>query len=462
MKFNIIACADSLNGIGRDGGIPWKITEDMKYFKHITTDAPDGKQNAIIMGRITWESLPKFCLPNRVNIVLSKTTREIHLENDTFNDLYVYRELNSALDYLSNRNDINEIFIIGGESLYRESINHPQCKRIYLTRLVYDFNCDRAFPLVPDSYYVETETEILNHDVSNYQFLVYNRHNSDELQLNNLIHKILEEGNERQTRNSVVKSIFSEKLTFDISESFPLMTCKRVWFKGIFEELIWFIRGDIDSNKLSDKGVNIWKGNSRREYLDSINLTELPSGNCGCVYGYQWRNYNAPFNGEPARGQGIDQLQEVVDLIRNNPTSRRIFMSAWNPCQLNNMCLPPCHISYQFYVSNGTLSCQMYQRSCDVFLGLYFNIASTALLTYLIAKITNLKPGKIHICLGDAHIYQDHIKQCQQILSRNTRSFPTLKIHKDIKELSDIEEMILSDVEIQQYKPHPSIKATMF
>jgi dihydrofolate reductase/thymidylate synthase len=469
MKFSIIVCVDSQNGIGKDGCIPWKITEDMRHFKNITTTVPSGKKNVVIMGRNTWESIPNNFLKDRINIVLSTTLDSVNLVSnvkDSNNDLNLCKDLDLAIEYISDRNrlsnDINEVFIIGGQRLYEDSINNVLFSTIYMTRLFKTFNCDRVFPLVPDNFKVTMESDMYNNSVSNYKFMVYIRENRDELQLNKLISKILVEGEVRETRNAVVRSIFSHNLTFDISKSFPLMTCKRVWFKGVFEELIWFIRGDIDSKLLERKGVNIWKGNTTREYLNSIELNDLPEGNCGCVYGYQWRNFNAPFTGSSERGNGVDQLQNVVDLLRNNPESRRIFMSAWNPSQLDEMCLPPCHISYQFYVSNGCLSCQMYQRSSDVFLGLYFNIASTALLTYLLAKITGLTPHKIHICLGDTHIYDAHVEQCQEILKRDTRSLPVLKINKDICELSDIEEMVYSDIDILGYNPHPCIKAEMY
>jgi dihydrofolate reductase/thymidylate synthase len=454
MKFNIIVCVDKNNGIGNDGSIPWYISDDLKHFRDITIKAPEGKQNVVIMGRNTWESIPNNFLKNRINIVLSST-----LNND---ELYIYKSLTEATDAIDNMHNINEVFIIGGEKLYTEAIMSNLCDYIYLTRLSNTFICDSYFPDIPFNYYIESKSELYEHTQSNYEFIKYVRDNRDEMRLNNLITKVLDEGDIRQTRNSIVHSIFGEKLTFDISESFPLMTCKRVWFKGVFEELIWFIRGEVDSNKLSKKGVNIWKGNSTREYLDSIKLNKLPEGNCGCIYGYQWRNFNAPFKGTQERGNGIDQLQKVVDLLRYNPTSRRIFMSAWNPAQMDEMCLPPCHISYQFYVSDGKLSCQMYQRSSDLFLGLYFNIASTALLTYLLAKITGLKPYKIHICIGDAHIYENHIKQCRELLDRNSRPFPILKIKTDIRELCDIENMIYSDIDIIGYKPHPTIQACMY
>lgn len=277
----------------------------------------------------------------------------------------------------------------------------------------------------------------------------------------NLLKNVLDNGERRETRNSVTYSIFGETLEFDISERFPLLTTKRVYWSGVLKELLWFLKGDTNSKHLEDKNVNIWKGNSSREYLDSIGLSGNMIGDCGPVYGYQWRNFNGNYISEnnSDNGVGFDQLKNVIDLIKTDPTSRRIFMSAWNPEQMKQMCLPPCHVSYQFYVhSDDTIDCQMYQRSGDLFLGVPFNIASTALLTYIIANITNKKPGKIRIIIGDAHIYNDHIDVVKQQLEREIREMPFLNINNKHEKPEDYVE---EDFEIVNYSPHASLKANM-
>lgn len=276
----------------------------------------------------------------------------------------------------------------------------------------------------------------------------------------NALKNILENGNYRKTRNSTTISTFGVKLDFDIKNSFPLLTTKKVYWKGIVEELLWFIKGDTNSKHLEEKGVNIWKGNSTREFLDKSNLTEYEEGDCGPIYGFQWRYFNAPYKGCNInyKGLGIDQLQSCIDLIKNDPSSRRIFMSAWNPNQMDEMCLPPCHVSYQFYVSHdGGLSCILYQRSGDMFLGVPFNIASVSLLVYLIANITGTYPDKISLVIGDAHIYEDHIEQVKLQLEREPYNFPELTINKK----DNINDFTYDDIKLNNYTCHPLIKAPM-
>jgi len=277
-----------------------------------------------------------------------------------------------------------------------------------------------------------------------------------------ILRKVRDEGEERQTRNSVTRSLFGVRMEFDISQSFPLLTTKRMYWKGIAKELLWFLRADTNATRLSDQGVRIWDGNTTREFLDSRGLQQYREGECGPIYGFQWRHFNAEYRGSEAdyTNCGVDQLQNCIDLIRNDPTSRRIFMSGWNPCQLDEMCLPPCHVSYQFYVSKGThLCCQMYQRSGDLFLGVPFNIASTSLLTYLVAKTCGLQPGKVVIVIGDAHIYDCHLEQVNEQLSRTPKyDFPQLNIKRNCEK---VEDYTFDDLELVNYKCDKSIRAKM-
>lgn len=277
--------------------------------------------------------------------------------------------------------------------------------------------------------------------------------NADEVYFN-AVKQIFEHGEVRGTRNSETISKFGINMEFDISDSFPLLTTKKVFWKGIVHELLWFIKGSTNSKELEKLGVNIWKGNSSREYLDMIGLENYIEGECGPIYGHQWRNFNS---------QGIDQLKNIIYLIKTNPTSRRIFMSAWNPAQLDLMCLPPCHVSYQFYVdeSNG-LSCQMYQRSGDMFLGVPFNIASSALLTYMIAAVTGKKPKKLFICLGDAHIYSNHVEQIKLQMERTPFNSPQVKINiSSSSEEITIDDIKFEDIELINYNSHKTISAVM-
>lgn len=279
----------------------------------------------------------------------------------------------------------------------------------------------------------------------------------------NQLRYILENGEKRIDRTGTgTLSIFAPNvIKYDLSQGFPLFTTKRVAWKSCLKELLWFISGDTDAKTLQKQNVKIWNGNTSREYLDSIGLNHFPEGSLGYGYGFQWRNYNGEMDLHTGivTKKGIDQLQNCIELIRNNPTSRRIYMTAWNPSQLNMMALPPCHLSVQFYVRQGLyLDSLMMQRSSDCFLGEPFNVASYAALTMMIAKITGLSPGVFTHCKGDSHIYLNHIPQVQIQINRDIREMPDLVIHGEQKEIEDFK---FEDFEIVNYSPHPSIKAVM-
>lgn len=234
------------------------------------------------------------------------------------------------------------------------------------------------------------------------------------------------------------KSIFGYQMRYDLSEGFPLLTTKKVHLKSIIYELLWFIAGDTNIKYLKDHGVSIWD-----EWADA-------NGDLGPVYGHQWRSW--PAEG----GQTIDQLSNVIDQIRRNPDSRRLMVTAWNPAEVDKMALPPCHSMFQFYVAEGKLSCQLYQRSGDVFLGVPFNIASYALLTMMVAQVCGLKPGTFVHTLGDAHIYTNHFEQVDTQLAREPRSLPRMIIRPDVK---DIFSFKYEDFCLEGYDPYPAIKA---
>jgi thymidylate synthase len=300
----------------------------------------------------------------------------------------------------------------------------------------------------------------------------------EEYKYLHLLQDILDKGNVKGDRTGTgTQSIFGTQLTFDLQHSFPILTTKKVYWKGVVEELLWFIRGETDSKKLEAKGVNIWKGNTSREFLDKKGL-DYPEGEIGPGYGFQWKHWGADYEGAKWSSKdtpddfirriskcqwrsGIDQLTKVVDTIRNNPNDRRMIVSAWNVGEIDKMALPPCHLLYQFDVTDGRLNCQWYQRSCDFLLGIPFNISSYALLTCLIAKITNLTPGRLTAAMGDTHLYSNHTEPAKEQLSRTPYPFPTLDIKKDIKTLEDIENLSFEDLALVEYKCHPAIKAQM-
>ncbi len=289
----------------------------------------------------------------------------------------------------------------------------------------------------------------------------------------NLCRAIIEKGERRQTRNGLTRSIFGTQLRFDLRDGFPLLTTKKMFYRGIVEELLWFMRGQTDNRILKEKGVHIWDGNSTRLYLDGRGLGDYAEDECGPIYGYQWRRFNCAYQGRdvpigdiPVSRPDIDQLQEVVRLLKTDPTSRRIILSGWNPCQLKEMCLEPCHVLYQFYVdADNGLRCSMYQRSADFFLGVPFNIASCAILTHILANICGLIPREVIISFGDAHIYEDHVGVVEIQLQRQPMMYPQLIIHKTGMDATNIDEYLATltadDFQIVGYNSYPTLKAKM-
>ena len=254
-----------------------------------------------------------------------------------------------------------------------------------------------------------------------------------------LLNKIMTEGVVKDDRTGTgTKSIFGYQMRFNLSEGFPLLTTKKVHLKSIIHELLWFLAGDTNIKYLNDNKVTIWD-----EWADE-------NGDLGHVYGYQWRSWPTP------DGSHIDQISQLVEQIKNNPNSRRLIVSAWNVADIDNMALPPCHALFQFYVADGRLSCQLYQRSADVFLGVPFNIASYAMLTMMIAQVTGLQPGEFVHTLGDTHIYLNHFEQVQTQLERTPRALPRMKINPDVKSIFDFR---YEDFTLEEYDPYPTIKA---
>lgn len=257
-------------------------------------------------------------------------------------------------------------------------------------------------------------------------------------QYHDLMRHVLENGTLKADRTGTgTKSVFGYQMRFDLSKGFPMVTTKKLHIKSIIHELLWFLQGDTNIKYLKENGVSIWD-----EWADE-------NGELGPVYGYQWRSWPTP------DGEKIDQISKVVEMIKNNPDSRRLIVSAWNVANIENMALPPCHAFFQFYVADGKLSCQLYQRSADIFLGVPFNITSYALLLEMMAHVCNLKVGDFVHTFGDAHIYSNHFEQVNLQLSRDCRPLPTLKIKRKVDSIFDFK---YEDFEILNYDPHPHIK----
>lgn len=259
------------------------------------------------------------------------------------------------------------------------------------------------------------------------------------LAYHDLLNRVLNEGVEKSDRTGTgTLSVFGHQMRFDLSQGFPVVTTKKVHLRSVIAELFWFLRGSTNVDWLQERGVTIWD-----EWADE-------QGELGPIYGYQWRSWPTP------DGETVDQIARVVDSIRENPDSRRHIVSAWNVADVDDMALPPCHTLFQFYVADGKLSCQLYQRSADTFLGVPFNIASYALLTHMVAQVCDLAPGDFVHTLGDAHLYLNHIEQARLQLEREPRPLPTLRLNP---ERGSLDEFDIDDVEVVGYDPHPAIRA---
>jgi thymidylate synthase len=287
-------------------------------------------------------------------------------------------------------------------------------------------------------------------------------HHPEEQYLD-LLKRILDKGSLQENRTGTdCLVLFGDQIRFSIKDSFPLLTTKKVFWKGIVEELIWFLKGDTNNNNLKEKGVHIWDGNSNRESLDNRGLTTYKEGDCGPIYSFQWKHFGAKYKDCDAEygNQGTDQIDYIINEIKKNPNSRRIMMTAWNPADISKMCLPPCHTSVQFHVKDAKyLSCHMYQRSCDTFLGLPFNIASYALLTYMIAAKTGLIPEELIISFGNVHIYTNHIEAVKEQLNRKPHKWCSVEL--DDPANWEMDTINFDQIHLKNYTSESIIKAPM-
>lgn len=443
----IVACTKSF-GIGLQKGLPWNCKEELSIFKNKTNN------NIIIVGRRTAETLPK--LQDRIVICVSRSGI---LKRDE-NQCIVVPSINQGILYAKEHFGDKKIFIAGGSRIYNEILcdNIGCIETMHISIMKDSYICDKNILLDLSKWVIHTKEEY--NEFMHYT-MTYSRYN--EYQYLSLLKEVLKEGEERKGRNGFTKSVFGKNLKFDLRKGFPLLTTKKMFLRGIVEELLFFIKGETDSKLLENKGVNIWKGNTSREFLDSIGKVERKEGIMGPLYGYQWRHFNADYDEENNKplSIGIDQLQNVVDTIINDPYSRRILLTSYNPIQSNKGVLYPCHsIIIQFYVSEGFLDMYCYNRSQDLFLGVPFNISSSSLLLTLIAKITKLTPRYLTIGMGDVHIYQQHYEAVETQIDRLPYRFPKIEI-KDVYSLKDIENLTFQDFKLIDYLHYPIIKSEM-
>ncbi len=473
-KFNVIIATDQTGGFGLDGELPWDLEKDYGFFKSVTRTHSilpgiNLSDNILIAGRKTWESMERKPLPGRITWVVTSQWEEL-AKTYASDKIKFFPTFFSAYQSAQTQT-CSDIWVIGGKSIYDAALRHWACGQVYWTKVCGTFKTDVSIDMT--SYSIEWTNKITSNDIDlNTGILYLLEFNQGYVKTNiesqylETMYDVITTGESRQTRNAVTFSKFNKTLSCDLSRGFPLLTTKKMFWKGIVEELLFFIRGETDTTKLSAQGVKIWELNTSQEFLNSVGLPYKP-GCMGPMYGYQWRHWGKPFVSADKTDEvntlpnGIDQLTGVIEEIKSNPHSRRILMTDFNPSQASQGVLYPCHsIVMQFYVDNDKLSCMMYQRSGDVFLGIPFNIASTSLLTHIIAKLTGLKPGHVHIVLGDYHIYDTHIAQVYEQLERVPMDFAQL-VMPDFTDLSQVENAKFEDFQLVGYQSGPAIKAQM-
>ncbi|HSW76428.1 MAG TPA: thymidylate synthase [Candidatus Saccharimonadales bacterium] len=482
MYLSLIVAVDQKGGISKNGSMPWHIKKDSQFFHDVTTRSYGiYNKNALLMGKNTWLYC-KDVIKNRIPIVISST-----LTADDVPHGYVVKDIYQAEELMAQL-PIDHVFVCGGKHIYEQCVDYFFINQLFLTIIENDYECDNHIDISFYDYQTYTKQSFELHDDLNLKSVnvtfmkcYLNKfpnfwQKTEEHQYLTLLHNVLQEGHFRQTRNAKTWSLFGKTLTFDLSKSFPLLTTKKVFFRGVFEELLFFLRGDTNTKHLEEKGVTIWKANTSREFLDSVGLHHYDEGDMGPIYSFNLRHFGYPYHGcDDYTGKGFDQIDYVLNLLKHDPFSRRIVMTTFDPSTSNQGCLYPCHgYHIQFYVTMDKdntcylLSCMMTQRSADLFLGLPFNITSYSLLVFMICEVINndidykglkFNPHLLSIVLGDTHIYQSHASSCIRQLLRDPHPFPKLVIKKrNIKQLTDF---TFDDLELIDYQCYPTIVTKM-
>lgn len=466
----MIAAVSKSGGLGKNGALPWRCPSDMAYFRKLTRESRAMTRNAVIMGRRTWESL-KSPLSDRLNVVITRNYRD---QQYTAPNLAAFPSLLEAHIWLDEQVDIDNRYVIGGATLYQEAIQQNWCSKLHLTTIDGDYDCDVFFPEIPE-YYVVDKTQPLDEGVhvTTYNNR-YGKHYEEQYlqKMRQLIHQPSVNG-----RNGAVFTDFQWSYQMDLADGLPLFSTRKAFWKGIAKELLFFIRGDTNSKHLESDGIGIWKGNTSSEFLSSRGL-HYKEGDMGPMYGWVWRHYGARYVGmdHDYTKQGHDQLRDVLDKLINDPNNRRILMTAYDPTKVQESVLAPCHsIVNHFYVRKDPktqlkyLDMFTYQRSADMFLGVYFNIPSDATLQTIIAQAVGMIPGRMYIQFGNCHIYDNHREPLIKQLERTPPDMlPQLKITSVAPEeittdnaLQWIESLTYDDFDVQGYKPQGHIKADM-
>lgn len=499
---NLIVCHSSNKGIGLNNKIPWLLKSDLTHFKKITcsTDLPEEK-NAVIMGKNTWLSLPSKSTPlkDRYNVVL--TSKKNKFDNYDKCD-YITNSIDDSINHLTEKENIKNIFVIGGERVYKDVLKSytELVDKLYITELYQNIKCDSYFPdFDEDLFKLIKLSNFKEENNQHFRYLVYQNknniseisenisidktlnnqiayntkpgdcdkylsntwRNNEELQYYHLLNNILENGIEKTDRTKVgTYNLFAPKnLHFDLSDTFPIQTYKRGFLKGIFEELMFLLRGQTDNSILNSKGVNVWDGNTTREFLDKQDLVHLPENDLGATYGFNLRYFGAKYHNcktdYSIKKPGFDQLEYAINLIKNEPDSRRIIIDLWNPNTLKISSLPPCLMYYQFNVDtkNKKLNLFMMNRSSDLYLAGNWNTVSGAILVNLICNLEDidLTPGYLVHQYNETHIYKNQLNAVKTMLKKEPKPYPKLLVKTKKKKITDFE---YSDLKLIGYKYH--------
>lgn len=464
----IVAYEKDSRGIGLNGMIPWKNKTDLKFFKKVTTG---NGNNAVVMGRKTFESIGR-ALPNRVNLILSNS-----LENAD-EPYEVFHTIDSLVSRCEEGN-FDNVFVIGGSKIYQEFLDRDLIDILYIDEISLDHSqdFDAYFPELQNDFvsadFLTGNFEKFNSDSTKIQVL-YRKRSSQKTDLEylTLLNKIINQGVQKRSRAGDVLSYFCDKLSFDLKEGLPVLTVKKMYTRGCITELLWFLKGETNIKYMIENQTHIWDADAYRFYkenvknpvpmekfLEYVKIGSIPMfvkngvsynfGDLGPVYGSQWRNWD-----------GIDQIKQIIDLIKNAPDSRRIMLNAWNVSELDKMALPPCHYGAQFYVKeiDGVkyLSCALNMRSVDTCLGLPYDILSYAILTHIIAYLTDCKVDTLNCFLGDIHVYLNQLPNVYKQLVRNPYCFelPVLTLEN----ITDIDKISIDNIIINNYNSFRGIK----
>jgi thymidylate synthase len=505
MMFNIIVAVDSKWAIGNKGELPWSSEvgkADMKYFVSLTTSIrPDKSRRrvAVIMGTNTRKSLPKGYLPGRINIFISRSHKNIVIENiHTTNPLVYVPSLQAAADWCDfSKSTLDEVFVIGGAQIYAEALKHPRLNKVYISMIGNGetYEADVYFPYKLLGGFDIIEQRQFENDGGRVSIVVYKRKNPDEQKYLDLARRILVDGRMKSNRSvHDALTVFGETITVSLADTYlsssathdeisnnfanprriiPMLTTKWVNWSAVFWELMWFMSGHANIDMLKKHNVVIWDVDTSQKSI-SLRGLDYPVGSTGPIYGVQWRHAGGKItyaaDGSYTIDGGVDQLQNVINNLKKNPYSRYHVVNSWNAQQIKDMVLPPCHYSFEFMVEPviecgvqiNVLNCMVHMRSTDVGLGLPFNLASYGLLTHIVSMMTGYYPGKLMITMTDCHIYENHIDAIKKQLEREPMPFPVIEFSDkflaavNTGKIDKVADLDITDCSIV-YMPHERI-----